>query len=260
MTEACSDKLLLLHGFVDDELDAAHALTLEAHVATCPGCAAELSRLRALKATLAEPGLRLKAPDALRSNIQHALEAETRRTRRPGLPLWLGWGARPTTPYALGGAAAVMASSLMLLILAPMMAAPPLEQALVDDHVRSLLAQHLTDVVSEDRHTVKPWFTGRIDYSPPVVELKDKGFPLAGGRLDYVDGKVAAALVYRRRLHVINLFVRPAKDAYGQGVTSRDGFNIVRWRSGGLEFWAVSDLNATELEEFRDLFQVRAVG
>jgi anti-sigma factor RsiW len=255
MSSPCPDRSPLLHGLVDDELDAAHALELEAHLAGCPSCAAERERLRALKATLADPALHYAAPDALRRRVVAALDAEARGRRHVRRP---GWRLSRLAPWLAGGGAAALAASLALVLSLP--AAPPLDRELVDDHVRSLLAQHLTDVVSEDRHTVKPWFAGRIDYSPPVVDLKDQGFPLAGGRLDYVDGKVTAALVYRRRLHVINLFVRPAKAGYGAGLSSHDGYHVLSWRQGALEFWAVSDLDPTGLEQFRDLFRARAGG
>jgi len=127
---------------------------------------------------------------------------------------------------------------------------------LVASHVRSLLATHLTDVPNSDRHIVKPWFNGRIDFVPPVPDLKAQGYPLAGGRLDYADGRVVAAIVYHRRLHPINLFVRPAPaTALPFATTSKqDDYNIVRWRDDGLEYWAISDLNAKELGEFRALY------
>ena len=256
MSEACPDRRLLLHGLIDGELDAANALELEAHLEGCAGCRRELERLRVLRRRLAEPAIGYPAPEGLRARITAAVEAEDAGERR----MKTVWSVRRFAPFVLGGGMAALAVSLALVLFSP--AAPPLtlERELVDDHVRSLLAQHLTDVASTDQHTVKPWFAGRIDYSPPVVDLKEQGFPLAGGRLDYVDGKVTAALVYRRRLHVINLFVRPASGRDGGFETSRDGYNLVRWRKGGLEFWAVSDLNRTELEQFRDLFEQRAGG
>ena len=127
-------------------------------------------------------------------------------------------------------------------------------------HARSLLADHLFDVASTDRHTVKPWFQGRADFSPPVLDMKEHGFPLAGGRLDYLDGRTAAALVYRRRQHVINLFVWPAADGRASGVTTlaRRGYNLAHWTESGLNFWAVSDLNAAELRDFARLVHDQA--
>jgi anti-sigma factor RsiW len=135
-----------------------------------------------------------------------------------------------------------------------------LQDELVASHVRSLLATHLTDVATSDRHVVKPWFNGKVDFAPPVIELADQGFPLAGGRLDYIHGRVVAAVVYRRRQHVINLFVwpadinRPTPFAPGR----RDGYSLARWTQDGLQFWAVSDIEPAQLQEFRALFAARA--
>ena len=128
-----------------------------------------------------------------------------------------------------------------------------IEAELVSGHVRSLLADHLMDVATSDRHTVKPWFNGRIDFSPPVVDLKQQGFPLQGGRIDYIGGRVVAALAFRHNGHVINLFIWPST---GPVTTDdeRDGFNLIGWTQNGLTFWAVSDLDATELKAFKQDF------
>jgi len=127
--------------------------------------------------------------------------------------------------------------------------------ALVDTHVRSLLPGHLLDVQSSDRHTVKPWFAGKADIAPAVVDLSDKGFPLLGGRLDYVDGHTAAALVYGRRQHTINLFVwRAAPADPSDGSFAVRGYSLVHWTNGGLSYWAVSDAAGSELEAFRQAY------
>ena len=129
----------------------------------------------------------------------------------------------------------------------------------VSAHLRSLQAQHLTDVVSTDQHTVKPWFNGRLDVAPPVAELTAQGFTLLGGRLDYVDAKPVAAIVYRRRVHIINLFCAPApapgSGRRGAAMESLHGFNVRRWSENGINLWAVSDINADELAEFGDKFE-----
>ena len=147
-------------------------------------------------------------------------------------------------------------------------ATPGLRQEVVSGHVRSLLAAgHLTDVPSSDRHTVKPWFAGRLDFAPPTPDLADAGFPLAGGRLDYLGGRAVAALVYRRRDHVINVFVWPdaaagtpaAPRRTDAGTAARDGGHaVLHWAQSGLAFWTVSDLNAAELADFARLFRARA--
>jgi anti-sigma factor RsiW len=126
---------------------------------------------------------------------------------------------------------------------------------IVSAHLRSLQGDHLIDVQSGDQHTVKPWFNGRLDVAPPVIDLTAQGFTLLGGRLDYLAAKPVAAIVYRRRIHVINLFVSPAGGDGGDGLTSLHGFNVRRWRADGFSLWAVSDINPDELEEFADRFQ-----
>jgi anti-sigma factor RsiW len=150
----------------------------------------------------------------------------------------LGWGAASFRPN--GG---------------PTPATTATTNQLVDAHVRSLLPNHLLDVVSTDRHTVKPWFAGKTDIAPPVVDLTDKGFPLLGGRLDYVDGHSAAVLVYGRRLHTINVFVwRTGTSEPPDGSFEVRGHSLLHWTKGGLSYWAVSDAAEPELEAFRDAY------
>jgi anti-sigma factor RsiW len=154
-------------------------------------------------------------------------------------------------PFGLGLALGLVLATLSFLF--ARRPDPVFAETLVEDHVRSLMADHLTDVLSTDRHTVKPWFLGKIDFAPSVPDLRNDGFPLIGGRLEYVRGTPAAALVYRRNGHVINVFVARHEGSRAESQSSR-GFHIVRWTVAGLDYWAVSDLEETELHRFADRF------
>lgn len=260
------DKLPLIHGLVDGELDAANALAIETHLKSCSDCRDELERIEGVREALASAPLAHRAPDSLRHRIDAMLEAETGPSpvRRPVAkrpPANSGviahvWSGR----WASGAVAGALAACLALVVGVPQITHTDTENQLVQSHVRSLLVGHVVDIQTSNRHVVKPWFNGKIDFAPPVPELADEGFPLVGGRLDYLDDHEVAAIVYRRRLHTINLFVRPAKTlSVPIGFSAKhDGYNLIRWTSGGLEFWAVSDLDPRELELFRRLYADRA--
>jgi anti-sigma factor RsiW len=208
--------------------------------------------------------------DRIRGDLQ---QAELQRSPRPSLqpaprapiaeaqPRSVRW--RWLQGLGLFGAGAATAWALVFaLLIAPGQLQQPgeaLADSLADAHVRSLMASHLADVPSTDQHTVKPWFAGRLDFSPPVVDLAADGMPLTGGRLDYLDGRAVAALVYRAGPHVINLFVWPQADAPNAPpkLLERRGFNLVHWSGDGMQAWAVSDLNATELQSFAALARTR---
>ena len=246
----CANREMALHALLDDELDALGTVALEDHLRGCPACRDELDRLERLRAILSEPQLRHSAPAQLRERIMDTLPSP-RVPAATRAPNWRAWSG--------GALAGAMAASLALLVGVPQLSEPGVADQLVDGHIRSLQSAHLIDVATSDRHVVKPWFNGRIDFAPQVVDLKPDGFPLVGGRLDVIDQKTVAVLVYRRRLHSINLFIRPAPSLaspLGQKLR-HDSYNLVRWTSGGLEFWAVSDLGPDELEQFQKAF-VRA--
>lgn len=242
---ACVAQLLLLGGLVDGELDAANIALVEAHVARCDGCREELERLQALHSLLGGEEIAYAAPDALRRHIA-ALPEFSPRADRNWLPGWLAPG--------LAGA---LAATLAFLAFVPPSTQSVVDEELVSSHVRSLQLGHLTDVQTTNQHIVKPWFNGKIDFSPPVPELADAGFPLAGGRLDSIDGKSVAAIVYHRRLHIVNLFVWPAKDGSERSF-EKDGFSVREWSRDGLRFAAVSDIPPAELQQFHRLFEQRS--
>jgi anti-sigma factor RsiW len=251
----CAESEELIHAFIDGELDAGHAREVEAHVATCRDCADKLETFRAMQAAIAAAELKEKAPAHLRNRIEAA------RTSPPaGAPgrfgRWLAAGrvSRRTFfgGFALGTAlSAAVAASVVITVLGAG-EDRRIASEIVSAHLRSLQGSHLTDVETSDQHTVKPWFNGKLDVAPPVVDLTAQGFTLIGGRLDYVDGEAVAAIVYKRRKHLINLFVGPRLVAAARGAKTAmiQGFNVYHWTQDGLGFWAVSDISADELAEF----------
>lgn len=241
---ACADRRLLLHALLDDELDAANAAACEAHVKNCAGCAAELERLHMLRNMLGDAMLRHTAPESLLGRIELALPNEARASSPT--PARFAWAAL--------GAGLSAAACLTVIVATQPTPDAGIEQQLVASHVRSLLAGHLVDIVTSDRHVVKPWFNGRIDFSPTTPELKEQGFPLVGGRLDYLGGRVVPAIVYRRRLHTINLFAWPESKGEAPVTAQFDGYNMRRWSRDGLEYWAVSDVAPGDLAQFETAF------
>lgn len=245
----CPEHVLALGALADGELDALSAAALEQHLRGCVGCRAALTRIEDLRTAMDQADLRDPAPTQLRRQIEASImSADSPRShaslQRRSLP-WIG-----------GGAIGALAASLAFTLALPRIAQPELADALVDSQIRSLQSGHLVDVETSDRHTVKPWFNGRIAFAPKVVDLKDRGFPLVGGRLDVLDGEAVAVLVYKRRLHTINLFIRPyaGRDTAPSSQTHVAGYSLVHWTAGGLEYWAVSDLDGVELRDFGTAF------
>ena len=243
---ACVDQELLLGGLVDNELDAANVAMVEAHVLRCEGCREELERLQAVRNLLKSDGVRHAATETLAKRIAALPELSPTAANENRLPGWLAPG--------LVGA---LAASLAMVTLLPPSEQTSLDQQLVSSHVRSLQPGHLIDVQTASQHVVKPWFNGKVDFAPPVPDLSDQGFPIVGGRLDSIDGKTAAAIVYKRRLHTVNVFVWRAS---GDGIQSRveNGFALKQWSADGLRFAAISDIPSAELGQFENLYRQRS--
>ena len=244
-SDTCLEMQLLVQADVDGELSPAEAARVSEHLETCAACAALPSRLGALSGRIKQDAPYYLAPDALRARIAAMTPSKPAPVRAASRPLWSWLRPRIAAPFGAGFA---LAASLLLVVLLPHGAGLPDE--VVAGHIRALQPGHLMDVVSTDQHTVKPWFDGRLDFAPPVKDLKAQGFPLTGGRLDYLAGRPVAVLVYGRRQHVIDLFVWPEHGAAEPVSTSRSGYNMVRWNRNDMTFWAVSDVDAKELAEF----------
>ncbi len=261
MGDGCDEMRLLVQADVDGELAAAEAARVAAHLEHCDGCAELQRQLLVLAQPLRREMPYYAASDALRAAVQSRVAAVASATPSPARapvaqPSW--WRRRLSLrlgPVAPFGAGFAVAACLALVLVLPRSGGLP--DAVVANHIRALQPGHLMDVASTDQHTVKPWFDGRIDFAPPVQDLKAEGFPLAGGRLDYLGGRPVAALVYQRRQHTIDLFVWPDSGAIGYDAAegSRNGYNFLRWSRNGMTFWAVSDLGAQELADFVRLWQ-----
>jgi len=258
---SCSETRRLIDAYVDSELDLRGALELETHIARCPGCGAEERGLRELQASVRTNLIRYALPPQLEARLHEALGAEeaaasaVSEEKRPVAVM----AVRPMRRSWKWAALAPAAAAALLVVAAPRLWQPRSEASVADAviaaHVRSLLANHLTDVASSDQHTVKPWFQGKLDYSVAVTDWAEQGYPLAGGRLDYVEDTAAAALVYRRAQHVVNLFVWPSKRIGNEPLQhlSRRGYSAYCWAKDGMHYWAVSDLNEAELQKFVEL-------
>jgi anti-sigma factor RsiW len=246
-------------GYLDGELDLVRTFDTEAHLKRCSACTQELENLKALRFALQRGSLSYTAPVALRAQIQSSLRessgarVQESKIKWPSINFWQLAGA-----FALLALISVSGWQWTTRLRAAS-SDQQIAAEVFSSHLQSLEGNHLMDVVSTDQHTVKPWFDGKLDFSPPVQDLANDGFPLVGGRLDYVEGREVAALVYQRRKHFINVFVWPgtAGSKPTQTIESKQGYHILRWSGGGFEFWAVSDVAAPDLAEFVHLLETR---
>ncbi|RFU49464.1 anti-sigma factor [Paraburkholderia sp. DHOC27] len=248
----------LLPGYVDEELSLSEAREVERHLADCPACQDVYEQQRQASRQIHEADLRVETPPELVKRIHAALPLRRSLWQRLfGAPeraagtvkvggASLGWA--PLGAMAVSFAALAWSAGLYL-------STPPgdthLTEEIVDSHVRSLQFNHLYDVISTDRHTVKPWFDGKIDFAPPVIDLAPEGYPLVGGRLDYLNGRAVAVMIYRYKLHPINLYVWPGNDS---GATPklevRNGYHLAHWSAAGMNYWAITDAGEGELDGF----------
>jgi len=245
---SCDKTELDRAAYLDGELDLTSALAFERHLAGCPDCQRALDAQRALSEAITGAGLRHHPSPAQTRSLRRALRRDEIEP------------ATAASPWRRLSALSAIAAMLLVAVVSwsvgrvwPPQRGVDATDEVVASHVRSLLAGHPSDVVSTDRHTVKPWFTGKLDYAPVVIDLAAEGFPLAGGRLDYLDHRPVAALVYHSDRHVINVFTWPAAGRAGLTATSLQGFHTVHWTQAGMTWWAVSDVAADRLRRFAEL-------
>lgn len=245
----CADARPLLDAYFDSELDLVSALNVERHLVECAGCSGTIENLKQLRAELTPTVFDRTAGvdlQKIRSSARKSAGFEVRRKR----PMW----GNP-------GVWVAVAAALLVTVFLPGLrrdSGDGFAREVVDSHIRSLVGDHLVDVPSSDQHTVKPWFQGKLDFAPNVPDLADQGFPLVGGRLDVLSTRPAAALVYKRGGHYINLWT--AKTGAADSAlrfSSVDGYQVAEWSSGGLERWAVTDMNQMDLRTFVELFRAR---
>jgi anti-sigma factor RsiW len=247
----CKSAQTLIDGYLDHELDPVRSLEIEGHLHECAVCFQNYRDHQALSEGFRTGSVYFKAPADLEKRIQRSVR---QAAKAESAPKWLSWSwLRMAAPMAV--------VALVLLILVPLFRGPSpddiLTQEVVSSHIRSLMADHLTDVPSSDQHTVKPWFNGKLDFSPPVEDPAKQGFPLVGGRLDYLNNRPVAALIYQRDKHLINVFIWPSAQPEVTDVVSArlQGYNVFHWTKSGMTFWVVSDVERNQLEKFAQILK-----
>jgi anti-sigma factor RsiW len=245
----CKETSALLDAYVDNELDLVKTVSVDEHIRACADCRSQYELRVAIRSRLQDPELRYAIPDDLSDQIRRKLGQSSRPNRKI-----LSYPSVVWIPIAIAAAAvfgAFFYSNIGRLL--PQTKIPSMVAEITSDHIRSLIGTHLIDVESSDQHTVKPWFAGKIDFSPPVRDFADQGFKLIGGRLDYVNGSNVAVLVYRFKNHYVSLFVareRKAQTDSSETTSGYEGYNLVYWNANGLDFWVVSDAATGALLEF----------
>jgi mycothiol system anti-sigma-R factor len=271
---SCEEAIKLMDGYLDGELDPLTSQKIEQHLRDCRKCEQAYEAHTALAHAISRGAPYYKAPAELRQRVRSSLRdavgvrASRSAARENHASLTSRWAKRrpvlPEIPWNwLAFAAAVILAAIIASSFLPRLRPPTSDQflatQLIASHVRSLMADHLTDVASSDQHTVKPWLDTKLDFAPPVVDLSSEGFPLIGGRLDYLDNRPVAALVYGRRKHFINLFVWPAAsdEAKAPKTITREGYQLLHWADSDFNYWAVSDVNVNDIQLFKQQFETR---
>jgi anti-sigma factor (TIGR02949 family) len=257
----CNQTRTHLHAYLDGETEPKADAAVGHHLETCPCCREEYLAYQQLGFAVRRDATYHSAPERLAHRIASALPATTTpapTATAPGsMGLWSSWlSSRWAASFASFLLISILSSGMTYYLTVPDQK-DVLAQEVVGAHVRSLMADHLTDVTSADQHTVKPWFNGRVDVAPPVKDFAAEGYPLVGGRLDYLDDRPVAALIYRHDRHLINVFMWPtaAGEIAPPATLVRQGYNLLHWQHSGLAFWAISDLNADALNRFVSLMQ-----
>jgi anti-sigma factor RsiW len=251
----CKETQELIHGYVDHELDLVRNVEIEEHLQYCLPCGDAYDSLKALGRAVGSQSQYFKAPAGLQRRILAGIRAEAKKQNRSARFSW-------RIPAIASGAAILALTLIVAFVLVSRAPNDSLAKDVLASHIRSMMEErHLVDVASSDRHTVKPWFNGKLDFAPPVQDLLSEGYPLIGGRLDYLDGRPVAALVYGSDKHMINLFIWPKPGAAERGETSlaQQGYNMIHWSQSGMTFWAVSDVNATSLSDFVRLLKAKSL-
>jgi len=255
----CQEIRKWLDAYCDGELDLPRSLDLEQHLNECADCTVSYRNLLALHSGIRGSGF--VAPEALRERISVAVRKQLRPVRKTSRSFgsWLGWGLMTAT-------ASVILAFVFTRVELRSNRTDRVLSEITDSHIRSLMGTHLVDVASSDQHTVRPWFEGKIDFAPPVPDLSEKGFEIVGGRLDYIEARPVATLVYQCRKHYLNLFIRPdagaasVSEAPVEVLPSQRGYQIVHWTAGGLNYWAVSEISIDELRDFANAFKKETAG